>query len=121
MFLAGGTLMVCPNCQKDIVEGSKFCYNCGAQIAPAATAPAPAAAPPPAKRLVRSSTDKKIGGVCAGLADYFDLDPTIVRVVWLLAIFLGGTGFLLYLILWIALPLAPTMPSVSVPTTTARV
>jgi phage shock protein C len=121
MFLAGGTLMVCPNCQKDIVDGSKFCYNCGAQIAPGAPAPAPAAAPPPAKRLVRSSTDKKIGGVCAGLADYFDLDPTIVREVWLLAIFLGGTGFLLYLILWIALPLAPTMPPVSVPTTTARV
>ena len=59
------------------------------------------------KRLMRSSRDKKIGGVCAGLADYFDLDPTIVRIVWLLAIFFGGTGLLVYIILWIALPLAP--------------
>ena len=41
---------------------------------------------------MRSRIDKKIGGVCAGLAEYFDIDPTIVRVVWLLAIFLGGTG-----------------------------
>jgi len=56
---------------------------------------------------MRSSTDKKIAGVCAGLADYFDLDPTIVRVVWLLAVLLAGTGGLAYLILWIVLPLAP--------------
>jgi len=59
-----------------------------------------------------------VGGVCAGLADYFDLDPTIVRVVWLLAIFLGGTGVLAYLILWIVLPLAPVGGTVTVPTTT---
>ena len=114
--------MRCPNCQKDVVDGSKFCYNCGAKLAadPAAAAPPPAAAPP-VKRLMRSSRDKKIGGVCAGLADYFDLDPTIVRVVWLLAIFLGGTGFLLYLVLWIVLPLAPASVYVGVPTTPARV
>jgi len=112
--------MLCPKCQKEIADGSNFCYNCGAQLgsgAPASTPP-PTAAPP--KRLMRSSTDKKIGGVCAGLADYFDLDPTIVRIVWLLAIFFGGTGLLVYLILWIALPLAP-LPMVAVPATTARV
>ena len=56
---------------------------------------------------MRSSTDKKIGGVCAGLADYFDLDPTLVRIVWLLAVLFAGTGGLIYIILWIALPLAP--------------
>jgi phage shock protein C len=112
--------MVCPHCQKEIADGSKFCYNCGAQIAPGAPAPT-YAAPAPPKRLMRSSTDKKIGGVCAGLADYFDLDPTIVRIVWLLAIFFAGTGLLVYVVLWIALPLAPTMVPVSVPTTTARV
>jgi len=60
------------------------------------------------KRLVRSTTDKKIAGVAAGLADYFDLDPTIVRVVWLLAILFAGTGLIAYLILWIALPPGPT-------------
>jgi phage shock protein C len=56
---------------------------------------------------MRSSTDKKIAGVCAGLADYFDMDPTIIRVVWLLLLICGGTGLLAYIILWIVLPVAP--------------
>lgn len=114
--------MYCSNCQKEIADGSKFCYNCGAAQA-AAAGSAPASAPPyaPAKRLMRSSTDKKIGGVCAGLADYFDLDPTIVRVVWLLAIFFAGTGLLVYIILWIVLPIAPATPAYSVTTPTAQV
>jgi phage shock protein PspC (stress-responsive transcriptional regulator) len=56
---------------------------------------------------MRSSTDKKIGGVCAGLADYFDMDPTILRVIWLLLVICGGTGLLAYVILWMVLPLAP--------------
>jgi phage shock protein PspC (stress-responsive transcriptional regulator) len=48
---------------------------------------------------MRSSTDKKIAGVCAGLADYFDMDPTILRVIWLLLLICGGTGLLAYVIL----------------------
>jgi len=112
--------MLCPNCQKEIADGSNFCYSCGARISPAG-APAASSAPPAVKRLMRSSRDKKIGGVCAGLAEYFDLDPTIVRVVWLLAIFFAGTGFLVYLILWIVLPLAPDQGVMSVPSTPNRV
>jgi phage shock protein C len=100
--------MICPKCSKELAEGSKFCYNCGAQLTGQAAAPVA-----PAKRLMRSSTDKKIAGVCAGLAEYFDLDPTIVRVVWLLAVFCAGTGFLLYVILWIALPLAPATSAIT--------
>ena len=95
--------MVCANCQKQITDGSNFCYNCGAQQ-PAASA----AAYSTKKRLVRSTNDKKIAGVAAGLADYFDLDPTIIRLVWLLAILFAGTGLLAYVILWIALPAGPT-------------
>ena len=113
--------MFCANCQKEIADGSKFCYNCGNKLAAGSAAPAPAAAPLPVKRLMRSSRDKKIAGVCAGLADYFDLDPTIVRVVWLLAILFAGTGFLVYIILWIVLPLAPAEVPASVATTAARV
>jgi len=59
------------------------------------------------KRLYRDPEHSAIGGVCAGLADYFDMDATLVRVLWLLVVLCGGTGILLYAILWIALPLAP--------------
>lgn len=112
--------MQCQNCHKEIADGSRFCYNCGAQQLVVAEAPGVAAAPP-AKRLMRSSRDKKIGGVCAGLADYFDLDATIVRVVWLLAIFFAGTGLLVYIILWIVLPLAPATNAVTVSGSVAQV
>ena len=100
--------MVCVNCQRHIADGSNFCYNCGAKQPVAAAASVNAAQYGGKKRLVRSSTDKKIGGVCGGLADYFDLDPTIIRIVWLLAILFAGTGLIAYAVLWIALPLAPT-------------
>jgi phage shock protein C len=98
--------MTCVNCQKDIAVGSRFCYNCGAKQ-PETPPPGLSPATGGKKKLMRSSTDKKIAGVCSGLADYFDIDPTIVRVVWLLAVLCAGTGLLLYVILWIVLPLAP--------------
>ncbi len=78
-------------------------------------------AAPAAKKLMRSSRDKKIGGVCAGLAEYFDLDPTIVRVVWLLAVLFAGTGLFVYLVLWIVLPQAPLSSAVTVPGSVAQV
>jgi len=59
------------------------------------------------KKLYRSSTDKMLGGVCGGLAKYFGVDPTIVRLVFVLMLALGGHGFLVYLILWIVVPLEP--------------
>jgi phage shock protein C len=97
--------MTCSNCQKDIAVGSKFCYNCGSkqpETSPPGLSPAHAT-----KKLMRSSTDKKIAGVCAGLADYFDLDPTVIRLVWVLAFLFGGFGGLAYIVLWIVLPVAP--------------
>jgi phage shock protein PspC (stress-responsive transcriptional regulator) len=112
--------MDCPKCQKEVVEGSKFCCNCGAPLMGQAVPPASDYAAP-LKRLMRSSRDKKIGGVCAGLAEYFDLDPTLVRIVWLLAVLCAGTGLLLYIILWIALPLAPAAPALAVPGSPAQV
>ena len=102
--------MTCPSCQKEIADGSKFCYSCGAKLA----ADAPGAPPPPAyayaapKKLVRSTNDRKLGGVCAGLADYFDVDTTLVRVLWLLATLFPGPNILVYIVLWIVLPQAPT-------------
>ncbi|MHB0922743.1 MAG: PspC domain-containing protein [Bellilinea sp.] len=59
------------------------------------------------KRLYRSRTNTMIGGVCAGLADYFNLDPTIMRLIFVLLALLGGHGVLVYLILWLVVPLQP--------------
>lgn len=57
------------------------------------------------KRLQRSRTEKMIAGVCGGLAEYFDVDPTLVRLVWVFITLLAGVGILLYLIMWVVMPL----------------
>ncbi len=56
------------------------------------------------KRLFRSKKDRILGGVCAGVADYFDVDPTIVRLIWVLLTLAWGAGLLLYIIAWIIVP-----------------
>ena len=56
------------------------------------------------KRLTRDVNNKKIAGVCAGIANYFDLDPTLVRVIWILLVCVAGTGVLAYLIDWAVMP-----------------
>lgn len=56
-----------------------------------------------AKRLTRDVRNKKIAGVCAGIANYFDIDPTIVRLIWGVAFFVYGIGLIPYLILWFVL------------------
>ena len=59
------------------------------------------------RRLYRSTTDRYIGGVCGGLAEYFGIDPAIIRVIFLLSLFLHGTGLLAYVVLWIAVRSRP--------------
>lgn len=56
------------------------------------------------KRLYKSSDDIMVAGVCAGIAEYFDIDPTLVRLAWVLFILAGGSGILAYLIAAIILP-----------------
>ena len=51
---------------------------------------------PPRKRLERSRADRVIGGVCGGLGDYFDVDPVIFRIAFVVLAFVGGAGLLLY-------------------------
>lgn len=58
------------------------------------------------KQLMRSGRDKKIAGVCAGVAHYFDMDPTIIRVIWGVLAFGYGAGIVAYIILWIIAPVA---------------
>ncbi len=57
------------------------------------------------KRLYRSKNEKMIAGVCGGLASYFSLDPTIVRLIFILLLFAPPSGILIYLILWLITPL----------------
>lgn len=90
--------MNCYNCHKEIVEGARYCQHCGAAQKPF-TPP-----PPPPKTLRRSRKHKMIAGVCAGFAEYFELEISLVRVLWLLVALAGGGGFLAYLICWLVIP-----------------
>jgi phage shock protein PspC (stress-responsive transcriptional regulator) len=56
------------------------------------------------KKLYRSTSNKIIAGVCGGLADYFGLDATLIRIIWVLLVLMAGTGILAYIIAWILMP-----------------
>ena len=91
--------MFCPQCGKEYSERVNFCCHCGAAISvPVSTH---------AKKLMRSRTDKKIAGVCGGFANYFYLDVTLLRILWLMLVCIGGWGVIGYLIAWIAMPQEP--------------
>jgi phage shock protein C len=91
--------MNCSQCGKEIADYSNYCSQCGARQRSN-----------PPKRLMLSNTDSKIAGVCGGLAEYFDVDPTIVRIIWaILSVVPGGFigGIFAYLLAWIIIPRAP--------------
>ena len=56
------------------------------------------------KRLCRSRRNRTLAGVCGGIAEYLGWDPTLVRVAWIILTLLGGSGILIYLILWLVMP-----------------
>ena len=64
--------MYCNACGKTIAEDGRYCSYCGNVVG----------IPPAPKKLMRSRTDRKIAGVCAGLAQYLDLDTSLVRILW---------------------------------------
>ena len=97
--------MICRNCQREIAEYSNFCYFCGARQQAASKNVATAR-----KRLMRSSTDSKIAGVCGGFAEYLEVDSTIVRLVWVFLVVLPVPvvpSVLGYFAAWIIMPKAP--------------
>jgi phage shock protein C len=59
------------------------------------------------KKLYRSETNRWLLGVCGGLGEYFDVDPTLIRILFVVFALVFGGGFLLYLILWIIIPMKP--------------
>lgn len=56
------------------------------------------------KRLYKSSIDKKVCGVCGGIANYFDVDPTVIRLIWVIFTLVGGSGLIAYIIAAIIMP-----------------
>lgn len=102
--------MYCNYCGKQIQDDARLCAYCGRQVGYVAG---------PTQKLMRppkGSSERKIAGVCAGFAAYFDIDVTVVRVVWLIVALFGGGGILAYIIAWIVMPegqepvTAPTVP-----------
>ena len=61
-----------------------------------------------AKKLYRSTDNRWLAGVCGGLAKYFDIDPTLVRVIFVVLAFFGLGGAIIYLLLWVLIPKEPT-------------
>jgi phage shock protein C len=107
--------MQCTHCHREIAAESNFCYFCGA------AQPMAGRAPRPVKRLMRSASDVKLAGVCGGMAEYFECDPTLVRLGWVVLTLAsaGFPGIIGYIVCWIVMPVAPhALPeSTSVPTT----
>ena len=61
----------------------------------------------PTRKLYRSKSNRQLAGVCGGLAQYFNIDATLVRVLFILLAVLGGSGLVLYLAMWIIVPREP--------------
>jgi phage shock protein C len=86
----------CPYCAEEIQDEATRCRYCGAHLK---------ASPWPSRRLYRSQRDRKIAGICGGLGEFFDCDPTLVRFAWVVATFLSaGIAILLYLVLILVIP-----------------
>src|SRR5687768_2022241 len=56
------------------------------------------------RKLVRSTTDRKIAGIAGGMAQYFNIDPTVMRILWLLVALPGGLSIVVYFVLWLVIP-----------------
>lgn len=117
--------MYCTNCGVQTGETDKFCHECGHQTPAGRDArrqnSSAYGAPP---RLYRVMSDRKLAGVCAGFAQYLDVDVTLVRLsVAAGTIFSGGLGLLAYIVAWIIMPsdnrVPPFRSSASAPTHTA--
>ncbi len=90
--------MYCTNCGVELREDDRFCSRCGV-----ATAKGEVTAPP--RILMLDKRRKKIAGVCAGFARYFDVDVVLMRVIWLaVALCTCGFGLFAYIAAWIIVP-----------------
>ena len=89
--------MYCNQCGKVIQDDAAVCAYCGIRVGTSLAR----------RKLMRPRVGRKIAGVCLGFSEYFDLDVTLVRVVWLVASCVTGIGLLSYPIAWIVMPEEP--------------
>jgi phage shock protein C len=68
------------------------------------------------KRLYRSRNNRMLGGVCAGLGEYLNIDATVIRILFVVLAFVYGASFIVYLIMWVLMPEAPQSATEVVPT-----
>lgn len=93
--------MYCTDCGHQMQPSDQFCAQCGHRAAGAAASTVP---PQPRQRLMRAMADKKIAGVCSGIARQYDWDVTLVRLAFLLGIVFHGLGLIVYVLAWITMP-----------------
>src|SRR6478752_5956991 len=94
VMLSEGRVMYCNHCGKVIQDDAAICAYCGVRIGSCLAR----------RKLMRPRVGRKIAGVCLGFSEYFDIDVTLVRVVWLMVAFMTVIGFLSYPIAWIIMP-----------------
>jgi phage shock protein C len=87
----------CNYCGKVIPDDANLCAYCGKRVGGVVAR----------QRLVRPRKGRKIAGVCLGFAEYFDIDPSLVRVVWVLCSIFALTGIIAYAAAWIIMPEEP--------------
>ncbi len=104
----------CTACGTGIDDLAKFCSNCGVSTTPMGAGPGPSGATftaaRPVRRLTRATRDKKIAGVCGGLAQYFGIDSTLMRLIWVGLFVIYGVGLILYFIGWVVVPRDTDVP-----------
>jgi phage shock protein C len=100
--------MFCTSCGQQIRETDIYCSHCGVATGRPETRVQ--------RRLTRSRYDRKIAGVCGGLAEYLDVDPTLVRLLWLTLVFVPpAVGVIAYILAWLVVPReAPRLPEATV-------
>lgn len=96
--------MYCNACGAELREQDRFCPQCGKRVgAPVSERPR--------QELMLDKRHKKIAGVCAGFARYFDVDVVLVRIIFLALAFATGIGFIAYLVAWIVMPSDADQPA----------
>jgi phage shock protein C len=96
--------MYCTQCGTQLNDTARYCTNCGKPTDASAGVPIAAIGPAP-RRLRRIISRKKIAGVCAGFAEYFDMDLTLMRVIWVALLLLPpNLGLIGYIVAWVVMP-----------------